>query len=795
MTDDRTPSQTDNAFCIGCGYSLRRLPANRCPECGREFDPSNPRTMNIGRPLRPWQRWLLKPIGWPTIAPAIVGTIGLMYLSGWPRLTIVPWSVLYGEFHWPRPMFRPITVPDVVFYISVLFWLVFVASIILWRLARLILVPRAARNCNVLGPDPRRRHQAMKIAVIVSACCLVFGWQQRIGRRWMARVPTSTPPSRPYYSDWAWRVPPVVLSQEHARQVLAAYVVELPSPKERMSTLKLLVESAGRAALPALVRGAEREQDPSLLIWELRLIGLSRDPSTANLLISHLQDARPAVRAAAADAIGILHQPSYSVSVPEGFWVVEPISLDSIPAVNVGGVVSKVSSPDRLSWNGGFEEHDLLDERAIAVDPSVRLTLQKLMTEGSTLEEREAAARALVAWPPDKFQLRVAEWGVWLSNNGQMALARSVIEEIPPFVHGTGNPTTDFTSYFLYPSMVTKPIVHLTTDTAVAVDMEVRIRDGRPWFAYPKPDDFGIGNESSQQGPKLIGMAGSRFTIGPNGPKKPDEFEAPTIPSLPDCREGYPWLLPHHRIYSSDATSFGGPAAIYDLGVRWQSLIVCPQRPPWMKPPLVPDDPKFHWWRRLRDVPSSWVCNRGEAERFVYYDGPTRAQLPVIATLGQSGRLLNFVSAPAETPEYNYRGEHYPTHRFQPMAPNLRDDLPLHEGLYIEVRSGIPSGQAVSVVPGEPVALMTDLPLHGDAVISRLRQMLTTYGLTAPEAEGLIDAWSPQFFHTEGRRLLLRMSPADYAKQCPMQVRPTPTEVVRLGLVLTEFDPKTGPSN
>lgn len=25
--------------CLECGYALDRLPSNRCPECGREFDP------------------------------------------------------------------------------------------------------------------------------------------------------------------------------------------------------------------------------------------------------------------------------------------------------------------------------------------------------------------------------------------------------------------------------------------------------------------------------------------------------------------------------------------------------------------------------------------------------------------------------------------------------------------------------------------------------------------------------------------------------------------------------------
>jgi rubrerythrin len=30
--------------CRDCGYALFGLPENRCPECGRAFDPADPRT-------------------------------------------------------------------------------------------------------------------------------------------------------------------------------------------------------------------------------------------------------------------------------------------------------------------------------------------------------------------------------------------------------------------------------------------------------------------------------------------------------------------------------------------------------------------------------------------------------------------------------------------------------------------------------------------------------------------------------------------------------------------------------
>ncbi len=50
--------------CKACGYDLRSLPEHRCPECGRRFDPDNPRT------------FLTKPVsGRGPLVSAIVGVI------------------------------------------------------------------------------------------------------------------------------------------------------------------------------------------------------------------------------------------------------------------------------------------------------------------------------------------------------------------------------------------------------------------------------------------------------------------------------------------------------------------------------------------------------------------------------------------------------------------------------------------------------------------------------------------------------------------------------------------------
>jgi hypothetical protein len=66
-----TPAIPPNAHCIGCGYPLRALPEPRCPECGREFDPGDPRTFLPNRPLNAMERVIASPPGWIMVAAAV----------------------------------------------------------------------------------------------------------------------------------------------------------------------------------------------------------------------------------------------------------------------------------------------------------------------------------------------------------------------------------------------------------------------------------------------------------------------------------------------------------------------------------------------------------------------------------------------------------------------------------------------------------------------------------------------------------------------------------------------------
>ncbi len=71
--------------CLKCGYIVDHLPEPRCPECGLEFDPANPRTYRLGRPTA---------AGTPWIVAAVVGA-GLPFafwitngFAWYPRLLV-----------------------------------------------------------------------------------------------------------------------------------------------------------------------------------------------------------------------------------------------------------------------------------------------------------------------------------------------------------------------------------------------------------------------------------------------------------------------------------------------------------------------------------------------------------------------------------------------------------------------------------------------------------------------------------------------------------------------------------
>jgi hypothetical protein len=632
--------------------------------------------------------------------------------------------------------------------------------------------------------------------------------------------------------------------------------MQLRDRGRRFTGLRILIEQRFADAPAVLAEAVGRERDPEVRATELLLIGLGRDPRSTGLLTRFLGDADPAARAAAADALGVVHKPAYPIPVvANGGW--PGLNDPHLGQINLTGFLAPSTSASFGIGGGG-----MLTDHPQPLADATRAALREIMLGGTTAGEREAAARALLPWPPKDYTLRVAEWGVWAADEGGargLRFAHSQLDTIPPFVHRVGNPADSFGAGLSPVTVTWKPVIHLSAGEAMAVDLEVQIRHGRPWFAYPKPDDFSVTVENVPSEWRAPYFGGRVPTSGaPEGEEawSPPQLLWPLDPGpstalahLTDRREGYPWLNPSRRTSWQSVTwgRLGGHDEVTSIGLRWQGLIVSPQRLDWMEPAAVPVGGQFDWWRRLRDAPCAWVSSRGESERFLYYDGPSLAPTPVAVRRVSSGggggeEVLHFriravptlwgdqpplYSAPVAPPAAQPTGfDGLPPYsgpwisrdpwldedgdgikdvglgpRVLPTGANVfigrrqegppsapRGSYLARRALRVRVEGGRVVGRLVDV-PDEDaeVRLTGPWPLAGEAVAEQLRTMLTEAGLKAGEAGGLIEAWRGPFFAEDGDRLLVLMSAADYDTLCPMRVRPEPTEVVRVGVVLTEL--------
>jgi hypothetical protein len=196
-----------------------------------------------------------------------------------------------------------------------------------------------------------------------------------------------------------------------------------------------------------------------------------------------------------------------------------------------------------------------------------------------------------------------------------------------------------------------------------------------------------------------------------------------------------------------------------------------------MVPPAVPADPKFAWWSRLRDVDCSWVSTRGESERFLYYDGPTLIRSPVQCTLeGPDERLTIRPTRLKPSDEVFTRiGAEFP-----------------HEALLVRVARGKAVARAVAV-PVHVEASFLTWPAYPDVdpverpAAAAFEAMITRAGLNKSEAAGMVASWRRAFFETDGVRLLMLLSPADYEFFCPLKLSPAPTSIARVGVIWTEL--------
>jgi hypothetical protein len=769
-----SPDATDppaNASCLGCGYSLRGLSGKLCPECGRAFDPANPKSMNLGRKAGFIVRFLLRPKRrWPIIYLA-VATCLVVTSARWPigdvRLRLIDLRYYFGSRGF---RLRLLSYTDWA-YAGGLILAAAVFGLCIFGVGLRAILRRIYQQPPPPPVNMGRRVVLGTFAIFAMGGSIVIGWPYRIARAWIRQIMAMPPSPSPYLRP-PLPLPPLSLTTaDQTLSVLRTAVMRLPSSIERMTAVKLVLQDYSTLALPILIEAVGREKDPNLRATQVRMIGLFQDSSTLAPLLSWWDDPEPEVRAAVADAIGVLHGPAYPLPLPNSGTSAQSAYTNTDPQIGFRSPMGASGTPEAIFEGPNPERQYPLGfgDRMDYVRPKV---IQRLIGGATTLE-REAAARAVLGWQKN-YKLRVAEWGVWINVHGELKFLQSIIEEIPPFVHRTGDALATLNDRIAYTNMfVTKPILHLTTDQLMVVDLQVLITRGRPWFAYPEPDDFTL---------SVVAIRGRFDARAEPEPPAMQRFDSHAIAPLDSPREGYPWLDPRHRLLTPNGWSLGvEPIAV---GLRWQSVIVSPDRLAWMTPPVVPDDAKFAWWNRLREVPCAWVSNRGESERFLYYDGPTTASAPVAARL--EGSILS-VATSFSGPVYRQPAPGTATAQSFEPSPHTTHDMQKHLGMFIRVDATTRLASGCIVEKEGDLDLSKQPMLHGDAVIQRFHTLLTEAGLTDAEAAGLVDSWRPQFFQSPGSRFIHLMSPMDYDLLCPIRIDPPPTELIRVGLVLSEF--------
>ena len=581
---------------------------------------------------------------------------------------------------------------------------------------------------------------------------------------------------------------PVSVSPTDQLKMLT-YVARTSSNKrERFCALRLLVQFP-KDCQDALKRLCASDVPIDIRNAALICVGVQRKKSDAEFLRKFLGDKE--VGATAIDALSLIksnhhrfHQPVFlDPNDPKGLtpkderfidWIVLNAIVD--PAFLGSSKLAPYQSPV-VAPN--------LDPVLSHWEPDDEREFTSVMMNSIHRDQRESAARLLADFPYDSYQLRYAEWGVWINAGNNLKLVESVLDEIPEFVHRHTAADEDFMQHYRISIPVTKPIVHLTCDRPLAVQLAVGISFGAPIFAYPKPDSFWNLYPRQKLAATDTLMKGIK-----------DEFAFSEL----DSSNEYRWLFDgpgysyqelkdlakkdNNEYWTRNRGKRNTPYQVKSvqsysqIGLKWFSMIVSPEKENWMNLPDV--SRKYSWWSDLRNVPSSWITSRGETERFLYYDGPTQLPAPFKVEFGSE--ILSIDSWNNETE----------------ISPNWINEFDLSV-LFVRAKNRNDailidnSGDTLVayVVPRMDVGdynLAKLKTLNRNQAEQLLLEMIIENGLSQDEANGLINSWQSGFFEDKGKRLLSIMSRAEYDYYCPMEIAPKPTEIARVGIVLSVLD-------
>jgi hypothetical protein len=561
------------------------------------------------------------------------------------------------------------------------------------------ILSHVSRRCL---PKVGLKFSLRSLMLAVTLCCFA-AWS--VPRYWeyhdlqLAAAWVQPLASQPLPKDGsAMKIPlrPAGLTAERELEILKIAMTKLPTRRQRMCALKILMETKGPEVRGELARWLPKIERPEIRAAVLLLAALERNEASLKVVTPYLDDHSAEVRAAAATAVGHIHNPRT--------WVVgyyQPaIFLSNDPPININ------------AWRPQGSERSPAPPMT-----GIRPRLERMLASVEWGDERAAARGALAFWPPAGLNLRMVELGVLETKQLHYFRAQNY-GRVYTLLDDEGPPPEPCRLIGKSPQLAGRVTTKFQTNQPVVV---------RTGFSHYRPPEAR---------PPAVPV---RETL---------EFNRGLWQVLVS-EDKSPWL---------ESASTSGPAGIHN--------------------------------ERLRDAAASWISDDEVAERFLHFSSRCESvQAPLVATLTRQTCILTTrdMHIPSGIvccccPGWSPTPYDDPSPPRAPITPRIVLLLEIDGDAVSAWETPLPNetGQSVQIRLSEP-------PTYANGQIhQRIREILRSLGLQDEETDLLLAPWQERFFKP-GLRALTILSRADFDLACPEYCLPHPTELVRVGIVLTEL--------
>ena len=318
--------------------------------------------MNMGGPRGAVGRWAVRPVSWVVVGAGVVGMLLVLLVSRFPVRGVDSWFVDFrGDPSWSywQGRWATATWGEMVFAVGIVVWLVVLLG---WWGGGIVryFAARRFRAAGLFGAYPRR-HLLLIVMFLVTLVMAGVGWPFRVGEGIVGRELATKG-----NSFWTPNFPARPEMVEQERRGLWSVALGGWTRRERLAAFRVLIEQHGCVA-PGIINDAlQHETDPVMKVWEVRLMGVCLHGGLYDGVEKCLDDPDAEVRAAAADAMGLMYgMEGHPEATGERFMtgMVVPTTVSDPP---IGLYGSHLSSRYLVAFEPiGVEHADFADARAL----------------------------------------------------------------------------------------------------------------------------------------------------------------------------------------------------------------------------------------------------------------------------------------------------------------------------------------------------------------------------------------------------------------------------------------------